>query len=237
MNKLYVHNVRKVENDKVKAYADVTIGNAVTLRGIKLIEGENDDFVAMPSRKYEKKGEDNYIDIFYPKSDEARVALLETFQNAYESENGYAYTNGDLNPEFSVRVSPVENNSKLVAWASLNIGDDFVIRNIAINKTPKGLMVNFPAVKYDKDGETKYSDIVVPKKAEWTDRDGNACSKDYNKIISGLIINTYKPTLSQQIESADNVKNSPASRDNDIPEQGIVKEGDDFNEKIDDLQK
>lgn len=237
MNKLYVHNVRKQEEGKVKAYADVTIGNAVTLRGIKLIESEKGDFVAMPSRKYEKDGEDNYIDIFFPKSNEARAALLETFQMAYESKDGYAYTNGDLNPEFSVRVSPVENNSKLAAWASLNIDDDFVIRNIAINKTSKGLMVNFPAVKYEKDGEIKYSDLVAPKKAEWTNMDGTDCSKDYKKIINGLIINAYKPTLSQQIESADNVKNNPAGRDNDIPELDTEKEGDGFNEKIDDLQK
>ncbi len=220
MNKLYVHNVWKQENGKVKAYADVTIGNAVTLRGIKLVEGEKGNFLAMPSRKYEKNGKDKYADIFYPKSEEARAALLATLQKAYESKDGYAYTNGELNPEFTVTVSPVENSSStLRAWAALNIGDDFVVRNIAINETSKGLMVNFPAAKYEKDGETKYKEFVAPKKAEWTDKDGKECSKDYGKIICGMIINAYKPTLSQQIDSANNAKDNPTDKDKKAPEQ------------------
>lgn len=223
MNKLYVHNLRKQENSKVKAYADVTIGNAITLRGIKLISGEKGDFVAMPSRKYQKDGEDKYKDIFYPKSEEARATLLDTFQKAYESEDGYAYSNGDLNPEFSVIVYPMENgSSSLVAWATLSVGDEFIVNNIAINKTTN-LTVNFPSTKYEKDGKTKYSELVAPKKAEWTDNDGKACSKDYRKIISGLVINAYKPTLSQQIDNADKAKNNSADMQKDVPEPDIEK--------------
>lgn len=227
MNKIYVHNLRKQENGKVKAYADVTIGNAITLRGIKLIAGEKGDFVAMPTRKYEKDGEVKYADIFYPKSAETRTALLETFQKAYEAEDKYAYSNGDVNPEFDVKVSPVENSSSsLAAWVSLNIGDDFIVNNIAINKTSKGLMVNFPSVKYEKDGETKYNELVAPEKAEWTDKDGNEHSKDYGKIIRGLIINAYKelkPSLSEQIDNAENAKNDSADMQRDVPEQDIEK--------------
>lgn len=223
MNKIYVHNLRKQENGKVKAYADVTIGNAITLRGIKLVSGEKGDFVAMPTRKYEKDGEDRYMDIFYPKSAKTRETLLETFQKAYASEDGYAYTNDDLNPEFNVTVSRVNSSSSFVALATLNIGDDFVIRDIAINETSKGFMVNFPSSKYEKDGETKYSELVAPKKAEWTDPNGKACSKDYGKIIRGLIINAYKPTLSQQIDSADKTKNNSADMQKDVQEPDIEK--------------
>lgn len=210
MNRIFVHNLWRIENSNVKAYADVTIGNAITLKGMKLVAGKNGDFVAMPTHKYEKDGEDKYADIFYPKSEEARTALLETFQKAYEAEDKYAYSDGVTNPEFTVTVSPVENSStSLKAWVSLNIGDEYVVRNIAINETSKGLMVNFPSAKYEKDGETKYNELVVPQKVEWTDKDGNACSKDYNKIIRGMIINAYKPTLSQQINSADKAKDNP----------------------------
>lgn len=225
MNKLYVHNLHKgQENGKVKAYADVTIGNAITLRGIKLISGENGDFVAMPSRKYQKDGEDKYSDIFYPKTEEARAALLDTFQKAYESEDGYAFLNEDVNPEFSVKISPVTNSAtNLKAWATLTVGDDFVVKNIAVNETSKGLMVNFPSVKYEKDGETRFNNLVSPEKAEWTDKDGKACSKDYRKVISGLVINAYKPTLSQQIDSADKAKNNSADMQKDVPEPDIEK--------------
>ncbi|MCH5209455.1 MAG: septation protein SpoVG family protein [Oscillospiraceae bacterium] len=224
MNKMYVHNLWRQEDSKVKAYADVTIGNAITLRGIKLVAGENGDFVAMPTRKYEKDGEDKYADIFYPKSEEVRTALLETFQRAYESEDKYAYLNGDLNPEFNATVSTVKNSSTSIrAWATLNIGDEFVIRNIAINETSKGFMVNFPTAKYEKDGETKFNELVAPEKAEWTDSDGKACSKDYGKLIRGLIVNAYKPTLSQQIDNADKAKGDSADMQKDISEQDIQK--------------
>lgn len=224
MNKIYVHNLRKQENGKVKAYADVTIGNAITLRGIKLVSGTNGDFVAMPTRKYQKDGGDKYTDIFYPKSEAVRAALLETFQKAYESKDKYAYTNGEVNPEFDVKIHPVAiSSSNLVAWATLSIGDEFIVNNIAVNETSKGLMVNFPSVKYEKDGETKYDELVSPKKAEWIDKDGKDCSKDYDKIIRGLVINAYKPTLSQQIDSADKTKNNSADMQKDVQEPDIEK--------------
>ena len=224
MNKFYVHNLRKQENGKVKAYADITVGNAITLRGIKLIAGEEGEFVAMPSRRYEKDGETKYANIFHLKSEEAQTVLLETFRKAYEAENGYAYSSGDVNPEFDVTISAARSSStNLKAWATLAVGDDFIIPNIAINETSKGLMVNFPSKKYEKDGETKYTELVALKKAEWTDKDGKACSKDYEKIVCGLIINAYKPTLSQQIDNADKIKNNSADMQKNIPEQDIQK--------------
>jgi len=38
-------------NNKLKAYATITIDNAFVVRNIKVIEGKNGLFVAMPSRK------------------------------------------------------------------------------------------------------------------------------------------------------------------------------------------
>lgn len=215
MNKLYVHNVNKCknENNNVKAFADVTIGNAITLKGIKLIESAKGILVGMPSTKgNDKDGNDKYFDKFYAKSAEARAALLDTFQKAYDSADGYAYANGDINPEFKVIVSPVqsEKSPNLKAWATLAVGDDFIVKNIALNQTEKGLMVNFPAVKgQDKDGNDKFYDIVKPEVSKWKDKDSTEHSKDYGKIIRGLIINEYKelkPTLSEQIDNAEKSK-------------------------------
>lgn len=226
MNKLYVHNLRQVgSSSKVKAFADVTIGNAVTLRNIRLVEGEKGEFVAMPSRKYEKDGEIKYSDIFYPKSEEVRGALLNTLMEAYTSDKGYAYFNGEVNPELTVTVSPVTNSeTSLKAWATLGIDDDWVIRNIAVNETDKGLVVNFPSQKYEKAGETKYNALVAPENVKWKNKEsGEDCSKDYGKVIAGLIINAYKPTLTQQIDSAENVKESPADQDRNVPKQDMEK--------------
>lgn len=212
MYKIYVSNLRKPTDGNVKAYADVTIGNAITLRGIKLINGKNSDFVAMPSVKgKDKDGQDKYFDKFYAKSDEVRAVLLDTFQRAYDSEDGYAYSNGDYNPEFTVKVSPIqsEKNLNLKAWATLNVGDEWIVKNISVNETQKGFMVNFPAVKgKDKEGNDKYYDIVNPTVSKWQDKDGNEHTKDYRKIICGLIINEYKPSLNEQINNAEKSKGS-----------------------------
>lgn len=217
MNKIYVHNVNRYENEnsRIKAFADVTIGNAVTLKGIKLIANEKGVMVGMPSSKgKDKDGNDKYFDKFYAKSEEARTALLDTFLDAHNSADGYtyAYANGDINPEFKVTVSPVqsEKSPNLKAWATLNIGDEWIVKNIAVKQTEKGLTVNFPAVKgKDKDGNDKFYDIVKPEVSKWKDKDGNEHSKDYGKVIRGLIINAYKelkPALSEQIGNAEKSK-------------------------------
>lgn len=228
MNKLYVHNVNKYENEnsRIKAFADVTIGNAITLKGIKLIEGEKGVLVGMPSTKGKDKDDnDKYFDKFYAKSDEARTALLDTFLDAYARDSVYAYKNGEINPEFKVTVSPVQSEKapNLKAWATLNIGDEWIVKNIAVNQTEKGLMVNFPAVKgKDKDDNDEFYDIVKPEVSKWQDKDGNEHSKDYGKIIRGLIINAYKelkPTLSEQINNAEKSKGAnDVGRDERAPE-------------------
>lgn len=234
MNKIYVHNVNKYDNEKsnIKAFADVTIGNAITLKSIKLIESEKGILVGMPSAKgKDKDGNDKYFDKFYAKSEEARAALLDTFQKAYDSTDGYAYANGDINPEFNVLVSPVPteriyDKHGLKAWVTLAVGDDFIVKNIAINETSKGLMVNFPAVKgQDKDGNDKFYDIVKPEVSKWKDKDGTEHSKDYGKIIRGLIINAYKelkPSLSEQIDNAEKSKGTDdVGRDERVPEKDV----------------
>lgn len=137
----------------------------------------------------------------------------------------YAYFNGEVNPELTVTVSPVTNSeTSLTAWATLGIDDDWVIRHIAVNETDKGLVVNFPSQKYEKDGETKYDALVAPENVKWKNKEsGEDCSKDYGKVIAGLVINAYKPTLTQQIDSAENVKESPADQDRNVPKQDMEK--------------
>lgn len=78
----YDISVKKIEdeNSKIKAIATLTLGDAFTIKGIKLYEGEKGLFVSMPN--YSKDGE--YKDICYPTTASFRNkisnAVIEKYQ-------------------------------------------------------------------------------------------------------------------------------------------------------------
>lgn len=74
---LKITNVRmnKVENvGKVKAFAIVTLGDAFVVHGVKVIEGSNGIFVAMPNRK---DSEGKFVDVAHPITKEFKEVLDE----------------------------------------------------------------------------------------------------------------------------------------------------------------
>ncbi len=87
--------IRKINVDsKMKAVVSVTFDNALVIHDIKVIEGADKLFVAMPSRK---TPEGEFKDIAHPINMEMRDALekgiLEKYQTALVTENETA---GDL---------------------------------------------------------------------------------------------------------------------------------------------
>ncbi len=69
------------EDSKLKAVASITIDNALAVHDIKIVEGAEGCFVAMPSRKV---GENEHKDIAHPITSEARAELVAVLLNAYE---------------------------------------------------------------------------------------------------------------------------------------------------------
>ena len=87
--------IRKINMDsKMKAVVSVTFDNALVIHDIKVIEGADKLFVAMPSRK---TPEGEFKDIAHPINMEMRDALekgiLEKYHTALVTENETA---GDL---------------------------------------------------------------------------------------------------------------------------------------------
>ena len=74
--------IKKQSMDKLKAFASITIENKLVLTGIKIIEGKNGLFVAMPSNK---KGEE-YFDIFFPITKEYRQYIIDEVLKEYNKE-------------------------------------------------------------------------------------------------------------------------------------------------------
>lgn len=83
-------NVRKSEREgsRMKGNATVLIDDCFAIHGIRIIEGDNGLFIAMPSKKT-SSGE--YRDIAHPINKEVRTmfeeAILEAYNNADSEEN------------------------------------------------------------------------------------------------------------------------------------------------------
>jgi stage V sporulation protein G len=73
--------IRKVNADgKLKAYVTVTFDESFVVHNVKVIEGENGIFIAMPSRRT-KNGE--YKDVAHPINTEFRSVLQDRILDEY----------------------------------------------------------------------------------------------------------------------------------------------------------
>ncbi len=71
------------EDSKLKAVVSVTLDACFVVHDIKVIEGNEGCFIAMPSRK---TAEGEYKDIAHPINTETREVLIKTILSAYEKE-------------------------------------------------------------------------------------------------------------------------------------------------------
>ena len=71
------------EGNKLKAVASITIDNCFVVHDIKVIEADDDAFIAMPSRK---TNDGEYKDIAHPLNTETRELLKKAILTAYYDE-------------------------------------------------------------------------------------------------------------------------------------------------------
>lgn len=72
-----------VNEDRLKAYVSITIDDCFVVRDLKIIEGPQGLFVAMPSKK-RKDGQ--FRDIAHPLNAETREAIEKAVFQAFEAE-------------------------------------------------------------------------------------------------------------------------------------------------------
>lgn len=76
--------VRKINSDgKMKAIVSVTFDDEFVVHDIKIIEGQNGLFIAMPSRKL---ADGEFRDIAHPINSETRAKIQEAVFTEYEKE-------------------------------------------------------------------------------------------------------------------------------------------------------
>lgn len=69
------------DEEKLKAFANITFDNAFVIRGLKVINGNQGYFVSMPSRK---RADGTHQDIAHPVNNEMRRLIEERVLQAYE---------------------------------------------------------------------------------------------------------------------------------------------------------
>ncbi|HZU54215.1 MAG TPA: septation regulator SpoVG [Holophagaceae bacterium] len=72
-------------DDKLRAYAAIVLDACFIVGDLRVVEGEDGYFVAMPSRR---KRDGSYKDIAYPLNNEARESLERRVLEAYEAATG-----------------------------------------------------------------------------------------------------------------------------------------------------
>ena len=79
-------SIRRVEKEdsRMKAVASVLLDDEFAVHDIRIIEGTNGLFIAMPSRKVSTGG---YKDIAHPINQEVRTMFEKAILDAYENSN------------------------------------------------------------------------------------------------------------------------------------------------------
>lgn len=82
--KVKIDKIISLEESKTKAFASVTIGGAVVVHGVRIMNSAKGLFVAMPANVYvDYNGEKHFNEIAHPISKEARTLLNNKVMEAY----------------------------------------------------------------------------------------------------------------------------------------------------------
>jgi stage V sporulation protein G len=73
----------KKDDSKLRAVASITLDDCFVVHDIKVIEGNEGYFIAMPSRK---TGDGEYKDVAHPIKTETREEIIKVILNAFEEE-------------------------------------------------------------------------------------------------------------------------------------------------------
>lgn len=75
-------NRLKSSTSKIVGFVDITINNAIVIRGLKLVSGQKGVFVAFPSQK--NKDDGKFYDTVFPINREVRKVIEDAVMAAYE---------------------------------------------------------------------------------------------------------------------------------------------------------
>jgi stage V sporulation protein G len=157
--------VTPVDKMNLLAVASVTLCDCFVLRAMRLVQGNNRRYVAMPTRQ---TGTGRAFEVYHPITAQARQILEELIFSGYDQqtsggrfEPGLPVYLGSDSPDFvisSVRVKPYDE-LKLRGFASMVLDDCLVVNGIKLILGKKRSFVQMPNVRR-KTG--RFRDLAFP---------------------------------------------------------------------------
>jgi len=96
------------DDDKLRAFINITLDNAIVIRGIKVIRGNKGLFIAMPNRR---KPDGSFQDICHPIHRQARQWLerivLNEYKRALRRDRGEERESADADQDFASDAVPL----------------------------------------------------------------------------------------------------------------------------------
>lgn len=179
----------KDESSNLLGYADVSLGGAFAIKGIKIMNGSNGPFVSMPnykSKRISEDGEPIYKDVCYASKADFRKELTSNVLAAYE---------GNDSPSISkVSCAILANDGNLKGIADVTFNDSFVVKGVKIMDSEKGVFVSMPNYRAFKDGQDEFRDICFPTTAEFREVFNKAVLDAFEAAKNGENVKTFDET-------------------------------------------
>lgn len=107
-----------------------------------------------------------------------------------------------LVPNITAKIDRMTNpEAKIKAYASVNIGGAFIVKDIAVMDSKNGLFARMPCRSYKEgEGETKFSDTVF------------ALTAEARTALNNSVVSAYEEQLDMQ-EDADEAEDADESED------------------------
>ena len=196
-------------------FADLTISNAIRIRGIAVFEDREGDGHHIQFPEYgEGETRGSYI---IPSSKEAYAQMLGVIESAMnDPENHFGWVTGKMNPELQVSGRAV-TEPYADGRFSVNVADICTLRGVAtreVNYEKDGKAGHFVSVDvpvltpYERDGEKVYPPVFEGLKSKY-ERDGQEQEKDFGLLMRNLVLAERKKVLEKhedldkQIEGAE----------------------------------
>lgn len=158
--KVNVINLQKIEKEGMKlvGVAAVTINDSLCVYDIKIVQGTEKLFIAMPSKKINE----TFKDIAHPTTMECRDVIENAVLKAY---NGEGYDEGTFEEMkvTDIHIKPVQGSTNIVAVASVVFNNQFVVNDVVLIKREGMYTICFPSRKTP---EGTFKDICILKNKE-----------------------------------------------------------------------
>ena len=194
--------------------ADLTIANAIRIRGIAVFENKEEAGYHIQFPGYgEGENRGSYV---VPASKEAYAQMLGVVEKAIHDDNHFGWETGTVNPQLTVRGGAVTEPYADARFAII-VEDVCTLAGVSTRvvdyekdgKPASFVSVDYPSMPpYEKDGEKVYPPVYEGLKVEY-EKDGEKKTKDFGDLMNGLVMKKRQevlnrhPSLEEQVDNAE----------------------------------